>query len=137
MSILTETDLIFFKENGFLVIENIFTQNEISAYRNLFHEQLNDHGFNHDNLLSNNNINNVGVRKKGIAKDIFYSDWKMKIMLNDTIYQTIKDLIVNTFNSNDNLFEHDNGNFEDVLPYIDRVCYRLPDNIQTEYGLKC
>ena len=44
--------------------------------------------------------------------------------------------MLNTFSSSiENKFERPLGFSDDVLPCIDRICYRLPDHIRREGGL--
>jgi ectoine hydroxylase-related dioxygenase (phytanoyl-CoA dioxygenase family) len=141
MSYLTEDKLNEFKENGYVVIENIFNDEGIENIRNNFHQTLLKYDINHDSIFSGNydDINN-NVRKKSNVSKIFYEKWKFDATINQNMYLTFKDLLLKTFGSKNSdemkiFFDNEIGVFDDVLPYIDRVCYRLPDHIREEGGL--
>lgn len=126
-----------FKENGFVVIEDVFSYEEISDIRNKFHTELKSYGIDHDILLSGDisSIENDGIRNKSAMANIFYSDWKMAAMCDVRVYNLSKSLMLNTFGSNEEDYKHPFEQFDDVLPLIDRICYRLPDSIRKEGGL--
>lgn len=137
-SLLTDAYLQEFITNGYVVIPDVLTEDEIDQSRSRFHDQLMTYGINHDEILNNHIDQGLGVRKKSVvASQVFYADWKLAITLNPKVYHTIRDLMLQTFGDGQNhLFQHQNGKFDDVVPYVDRVCYRLPDHIRTEGGLK-
>ena len=124
-SYLTPELLNDFSENGYVVIENILSQEQINNARQSLHDYIEKYkGVSHDDiLLGTTNINNV--RKKGLTTDLFYSKFKMDLHLDQRIYQTFKKICQSL-----------DPNCTDVVPYIDRVCYRLPDYILAEGGLK-
>lgn len=61
--------------------------------------------------------------------DIFYGEWKLKLNENIKIINAIADLWRVTYCSSSPFFEHCFGRFDPNRPlmYIDRVCFRLPD----------
>jgi hypothetical protein len=127
-----------FKENGYIVIENVFNEYEINELRKNFHDYLKNYfNINHENILSGKDKNKHNIRKKSPVSKLFYSDWKLETLLNDKVYNLSYDLLKNTFLDN-NLdgFKHKFESTDTILPFIDRMCYRLPDNINKEGGLK-
>jgi len=123
-SYLTPELLNDFIENGYVVIPNVLSDVEIENARNGLHSYINKYkGVSHEDILAGNvEINNV--RKKGLTSDLFYSKFKMDIHLEQKMYQTFKEICYVI-----------DKNCNDVLPYIDRVCYRLPDYVLEEGGL--
>lgn len=134
MSLLTEEYIEEYNKNGVIVIENIFTNNEILNTRIEFHKQLEKMDINHNNILLGIDKPPSEYRIKGKPSRIFYADWKLKLHLDHKIYSTMKDLLINQYNTNNKQI-NPFGYFNDILPYIDRVCYRLPDHIRAEGGL--
>lgn len=135
MNVLTEQQLNEFINEGVLVIENIYSDEEIEEIRGSFHNQLEGIGINHQKILNKEEDIKNGPRIKGEASNIFYNKWKLKINLNEKIYHYAKDLLVNTFGIKRDNFDHPYNKFNDITAYIDRVCYRTPDIIRSESGL--
>lgn len=132
-----------FKEHGVVVIEDVFSTDEVAEMRKQFHDQLKDLGLDHEKILTCEIEPSDGPRLKSKSAQIYYNKWKIyynkwKIdsQVNDKVYQIWKTLMLNTFGSDDRSFSHPYGSFTDVMPFIDRVCYRLPDHIRTEGGLE-
>lgn len=126
MSYLTTELIDEFNENGYIIINNVLTTNEIENARNELHNYIQKYrGVSHDDILAGNNNLSLNVRKRGLTSELFYSKFKMNIHLNERIYLTFKEL----------LCKYDKS-CTDVIPYIDRVAYRLPDHILAEGGLK-
>lgn len=118
-----------FKEKGVVVIENIFTDDEISSIRDKFHKRLLDFNVNHDNVLSNTETK-IRSRVKGDIAKMFYSKWKIDINTDEKIYNTMKELLLKTYGTNKGYFTHPFGEFGDIYAMIDRVCYRTPDYVK-------
>lgn len=124
-SYLTPELLNDFLENGYVVIEGILQQDQIDESRNSLHNYIKNYkGVSHDDILSCNSTLNT-VRKKGLTASLFYSKFKMNLHLDERLYLTFKEVCCAIDKS-----------CNDVVPYIDRVCYRLPDHILAEGGLK-
>jgi hypothetical protein len=144
MKYLTQEQLNDYRQNGIVIIENVFTEEQVANFREQFHDQLNNIGFNHEKLLNGEHKPDSNVRMKSDIANIFYSKWKMDIHLNDKVCGLMEDLLLNTYGKGSNpkdlnydeLFSHPFGDFNAINAYIDRVCYRLPDHIRTENGLK-
>lgn len=135
MSLLTDEHLHEFIETGVVVIENVLSDEEILFARNSLHDKLLDFNINHNKILSENTDVPTTVRTKSESSTIFYSKFKMNIQLQECIYLTFKDAIIKGILPSETNVEKIFGKYNDVLPYIDRICYRLPDHIRKEGGL--
>jgi ectoine hydroxylase-related dioxygenase (phytanoyl-CoA dioxygenase family) len=123
-SYLTPDLLNEFLENGYVVIENVLTNEQIDDARDQLHNYIEKYkGVSHYDILSNKTTIK-DVRKSGLTSELFYSKFKMDIHLNECMYATFKEIC-----------EAIDPTCKDVVPYIDRVCYRLPDKILAEGGL--
>lgn len=132
---LTAEQLEEYDKNGVLVIENVLTDQEVELARNLLHQQLLSYDIDHDKVLAGEQQVD-DVRIKGKASRIFYNKWKLDVHLHPKIYNYVKDLMHHTYETGKKSgYEHPFGKFTDILPYIDRVCWRLPDCIKAEGGL--
>lgn len=137
MSRLTTEKLEFFRAHGFVVLEDVLSEEEVSQVREQFHAQLASRGIHHDKVLSGEQTLLDGPRVKGNAASIFYARWKLNVHMHERVYALCRDLLVATFGSGKRpLYEHPFGAFEDVIAFIDRVCYRLPDVVREEGGLE-
>jgi len=77
-TILTDEHFEEFKANGVVVVENVFSEQEINSFRTDFHQQLLSGGFDHQALLAHNQSQSLpGVRLKSPAASIFYNKWKL------------------------------------------------------------
>ncbi len=127
-SFLTEKHLQDFKDDGYVVIENVLSLDEIQNCRTALHEYLQKYKkVNHEDLLSLSNNDTrlqLDVRKKGLTTNLFYSKFKMDVQLNEKMYETFKEICHSL-----------DSTCTDVFPYIYRVAYRLPDHILPEGGL--
>lgn len=130
-SLLSKEQLDEFLQNGVVVIENVLSLEEVTLMRNSIHDKLLQAGIDHHAIIEGTQDPPAGVRMKGETSRIFYNKQKMNIHLREDIYQTFKDIILNGTTQ----FEECNEKFDDVLPYIDRICWRLPDHILEEGGL--
>jgi hypothetical protein len=124
-------DIEHFKTHGYVVIP-FFSADEVQEMRTLFHGEL---PHNHENVLYGLEPPQVeGVRGKSAVGSMYYNTWKLEAQLK--LYDLAKSLMNATFSSAHTLgYEHPLGRSEDVLPFIDHVCYRLPDHIRAEGGL--
>lgn len=125
-SFLTPELLNDFLENGYVVIEGILTQEQIDQSRQSMHTYIEKYkGISHNDILSGVSAPTNTIRKKGLTSELFYSKFKMDLHLDQRLYLTFKEIC-----------KAIDPNCKDVVPYIDRVCYRLPDHILNEGGLK-
>lgn len=133
---LTEEQLDEFRENGVLVIDNVFSEAEVSETRTAFHAHLSALGIDHDAILAGEKIPDTGPRIKSPISRIFYPKWKLlNIHLHPKLTTLAEDLLVKTFGRKEKNFEHPYEEFSSILAYVDRVCWRLPDSIRAEGGL--
>ena len=129
MSLLTKEHIDFFLENGYVCIENVLNDEEIQNSRNSLHEELLKYNVNHENIINGIDDPNNTVRIKSEISNIFYAHFKLNLHVNEIMYETWKELINNVIN------EYPLGHHDDIMPYIDRICWRLPDCIRQEGGL--
>jgi hypothetical protein len=133
--VLTPAHIEEFKRNGVVIIEDVLTDNEVHTARQNFHTQLNEMGIDHEGILRGNVECDAGPRIKGPVSRIFYAKWKLDVHLHPNVISTMKDLLVQTYGRETDGFAHPFGEFDNMLAYIDRVCWRLPDIIREESGL--
>jgi hypothetical protein len=119
-----------FKEQGYTIIENILTPEQVILTRTELHNVLkNKCGIDHDQIINFIDPPPDNSRIKSNVANIFYSKFKLDIQINESMYLIWKELIEKTID------EFPLGSHSDVIPYIDRICYRLPDSIREEGGL--
>lgn len=132
---ISEQQLREYDESGVLIIEELFDSKEVDILRQKFHDQLLKIGIDHHKILNGEIEYSVGPRIKGKTSRIFYAKWKLDVLLDEKVYGIMKQLLLYTYGSNRKEYSHPFGRFTDVVPYIDRVCWRLPDVIRAEDGL--
>lgn len=136
LMILTQDIIDEYHENGIVVIENVLSDEEVAIARDSLHYQLLSMDIDHDKVLSGEQILTDGVRIKGRPSNIFYNKWKMDVHLHENVYSCMKQLMQHTyFTGRKQGYEHPFGTFDDILPFIDRICWRLPDVVKQEGGL--
>jgi hypothetical protein len=96
---MNENDINHFKEKGYVVIENVFNENEVNDIRNELHKTLSKYDINHDDIINGIIPPPNNIRNKSVVANIYYSYWKLKTMLDDRVYQICKSLMNNTFSS--------------------------------------
>lgn len=134
---MNNSDIEFFQKNGYVVIENVFNQNEVNEIRNNLHNDLKKYfNINHDKIINGLEEPNFSVRKKSPSSLLFYPEWKIKLQLDERILNMSYDLHMNTYCSKVRNFMDPYIIARKIIPFIDRVCYRLPDNIRAEGGLE-
>ena len=132
---LTIEQIAQFKDSGYLVVEDVFDPDEVSALRDSLHTDLAQSGYNHDDMLAGIAEPPAGVRKAGPTNDFIYRAWKLNAQRR--VYDISLDLLRATHLSGDLPgYTHPFGHVDGVVPYIDRMCYRLPDHIRAEGGLE-
>ncbi len=126
-----------FIEHGITIIEDVYNDMEVDDLRKKMHIQLLGLGIDHDAILQKYAEPFNSVRMKAPTAQIYYNKWKIDIQTNPKIYECVKKIMKQTFfPSNVQNFEHIYGESNDVYVYIDRICYRMPDCIKMEGGLK-
>jgi len=122
--------------DGVTVVENLFDEKEVEQIRNDFHHQLLGMGINHEEIIKKTAEPPNDVRVKGKPSRIFYNKWKIDACTNQKVYNVVKRIFEHTYFSGKTPgFEHIYGKSDDIILYMDRVCYRYPDSIKAEGGL--
>jgi hypothetical protein len=138
MSLLTVEHYEHFATHGFVVIEDVLSEEEVTSARHSLHESIySQTGIRHrgDNWASAD----IGPRLKGPGMTMYYSKWKLQnIQLHEKAVCTYQDLFKRTWGPGDIAdFKHPFGYSDErnVRVMTDRVCYRMPDCISKEGGL--
>lgn len=132
-----------FIENGVVVIPDLLTTEEIdSTLRNLC-QFLASSGCDSTDLANTAGAlsNLSSTNGAGGILDVFYEDWKLKLNEHPLVVSALQDLWRNTYaryspGENSSNFEHPYGEFDPDIGYmyIDRVCYRVPSDISSQFG---
>ncbi len=125
---MNETQLEKFKSDGYIVIENILSPEQIAQARTELHYSLLAHNIDHDKIINFIEPAPNETRIKSHIANIFYAKFKMDLHVNKNMYNIWKSAM-------STIDEFPLGPSNDILPYIDRVCWRLPDIIKAEGGL--
>jgi len=128
-SLLTQEHIDQFLDDGYCCVENVLNVEEVDNTRNEFHKELLKYDINHHNILNGIDESPADIRKKSKVSNMFYAKFKFDLQINENMYNTWKTLMNNVIK------EYPIGHHDDVIPYFDRVCYRLPDCIREEGGL--
>lgn len=127
-----------FKLDGITVFADVFDREEVKKLRDGLHEELLMRGVSHEKIINGmSDLSEIkGPRIKSEASDLFYGLWKINSQLNFQVYDRFSHLISRTFGSGtQEFFTHPFGKSSGLVPYFDRVCWRLPDKIRAEGGL--
>jgi hypothetical protein len=134
--LLSEQQLEEYDETGLLIVESLFSPQEVEDLRNRMHDQLMGMGIDHHRILDKTVECSEGIRKKSKVAKIYYSKWKMDAHLDERIYGVMRELLVSTYGNDEKKnYENPFESFDDIIPHIDRICWRLPDNVLAEGGL--
>jgi len=125
---MNESDVEHFKNFGYVIIENYLSPEEVQNARFKLHETLKKYNIDHDKIINFENAPPNDVRIKSDVSNIFYSKFKMDIHVCEKAYNIWKTAM-------SCIDETPFGSFSDIMPYIDRICWRLPDAIKAEGGL--
>ncbi len=134
---LSDDQLQEFRETGLLVVEDVLNADEVQATRDAFHAHLlTSLNIDHDAVLSHTQPPPQHRIKSPVSR-IFYSSWKLlNVHLHEKVVETAKDILNKTYGTgNDPDFSHPYGPFKEILAYVDRICWRLPDYVRAEGGL--
>lgn len=131
-----EEHLEHFKTYGYVVVP-IFSEEEVQKIRASFHKTLLSHGIDHDAILSGAVTPPDAIRSKSTVCDIRDEPWKIAAEQDPRIKSLYKFIMDRTFATGVTPgYEHPLGASDKLIHYIDRLCYRLPDHIRSEGGLK-
>jgi len=134
---ITPAQLAEFRATGVLVVEDVFSADEVEHAREAFHQHLATLGIDHAAVLAGTTTVADGPRIKSPIGRIFYPSWKLRdIHLDPRVVGLASDLLLRTYGSGkDPDFAHPFGAFDAVRAYVDRICWRLPDVVRAEGGL--
>jgi len=128
-------DFSEFHSDGVMVFEGVLTPQEVQHARDSLHQNLQDRGVHHLSPDSS------GGRLKSAASNLFYPGWKvLGVHLHPKVVERVQALHEATYLSHDPdmvaAYPRPFPVLSNTLyPFLDRVCYRLPDCIQAQGGL--
>lgn len=144
---LSQEQISDFLTDGVLVVENVFTEDEINEARLGLRSTLMKYGIDTTRLQeTGGNLKHLSsTNGSGGVLDIFYPEWKFKMMFNPKFFSVISQLWDVSFHHQDNNnFLGDKGNVDNDdfkrhpfgpfdtsrgYVYIDRIGYRIPTKI--------
>lgn len=141
---LSQEQIITFQRDGVVVIPKLFSDEEIHAIRSAFHRTLaDDYQIDVTDLASTA----ISLRKlsstggAGGILDLFSRSWKFRIHENENVFNVYSQLWEQTWaNANpmqgSSDYQHTFGSFNPRHGYIylDRVCFRLPEQYSRPAG---
>jgi hypothetical protein len=111
---------------------------EFEVTRKGFHETLLKYGVDYDRLEeTGKELGKLSSTKgAGGVIDLFYMDWKLKLNENEKIAKILQELWARTYAINHEYFQHPFETIDTSKAYmaIDRVCFRVPENLSKELG---
>jgi hypothetical protein len=148
-------DFTEFHRDGVMVFEGVLTPEEVATARDCLHRDLGDRGIRHldfnsgtDGACRASEIDRglrpetqshkvSGARLKSAASSLFYPRWKvLDIQLHPKVVACMQGLMAETYLSQPSAYPNPFHVLSNRLyPFIDRVCYRLPDCIEAQGGL--
>lgn len=131
---LSEEMIESFVRDGFVVVPDVFTSEEIESYRNSLHQTMSTFGFHHEQMsIAELQL----VPRFGGHSQIFYPSWKLRIQEDPRFFGIMSKLWKHTFAAGIPGFESYFSGFDPSKGYfyLDRVNYRLPDSIVAQGGL--
>lgn len=136
LSLLTQSQISEFVEQGVLVVPSLLSLDEVASLRLEFHEVLRSrYGVEADPLLPETGRNLArasSTRGAGGILDIFYESFQLKLAQNPKIVLILCELwerMRSTFPPHLAGFAPDKA-----LASVDRVCFRVPDNVSMSCG---
>lgn len=134
---LSEEQSLFYKQFGYVVVENVLSEDDVEEARSNLHKDIrNRTGIMHGSAEWTEG-NKIGARLKGPGNNMYYGKWKfLNIHLKPSVVECYTSLLRETCGpGNVAGFEHPFGRCNEALCFADRVAYRLPDAINDEGGL--
>lgn len=126
-----------FKARGVLVVEGVLSDAQVDEALLGLETALLARGVCPDQPSSMRNLAALSsTNGAGGVLDLFYDDWKMRLVEHESILQIMLDLFAHTFATCEGDFAHPYGEFDatKAYAYIDRVCYRVPDTVSIACG---
>lgn len=152
-TILTPSQIETYLQNGVLVVDNIFTKDDIEAAIHGLHHTL-SHEYNIDvnNLLeTGHNLTFLSsTNGSGGVLDVFYSDFKLAIGSNERLFQATTELWKAAYHHDEETLSSSTPNDDDYYKYhpygpfdynkgymyIDRIGYRLPSQLSIDIATR-
>mmetsp|Transcript_7698 Transcript_7698/g.11341 ORF Transcript_7698/g.11341 Transcript_7698/m.11341 type:complete len:369 (-) Transcript_7698:422-1528(-) len=138
---LTDEQIQSFRQNGYLVVNDVLSEEELDRARQGMHATLLKYGVDHDNLQeTGHNLKSLSsTNGAGGILDVFYPAWKMELCENPKMLAIISQLweCFQVASDDDCSFlNHPFGPFDTnrAFSYIDRICYRIPSEISVQIG---
>lgn len=142
MSALDETYIHQFCENGVIVVRGCLNPSEVNDCKRGLEAYLRRHGCDTDNLKATGQslapFSSTGG--SGGVLDIFYEDWKLRLNEHEKVVSIIqqlwKECYCSSIDERKKDFPCPYGPFNPSYGYmyIDRVCYRVPDEVSAACG---
>jgi hypothetical protein len=152
-TILTPSQIETYLQDGVLVVDTIFTKDEIEAAIHGLH-----HTLSHEYSIDVNNLLETGYHLTSLSStngsggvlDVFYSDFKLAVGSNKRLFQATTELwkaayhhdketlSASTPNDDDYYKYHPYGPFDcnKGYMYIDRIGYRLPSQLSIDIATR-
>jgi len=132
--LITEKHVEDFITNGFVVVPNVYSSDEVQNIRDSLHNTMRRLGFDYDNM---NSEQFSDMPRFGCQTEIFYPDFKFSIHEDPKFFNIVSKLFESTFAAGISGFESPFSGFnpKQGYMYIDRVNCRLPDSIKVQGGL--
>jgi hypothetical protein len=133
-NLLTEEHTRDFITNGYVVIPNVFSAEEIQCVRDNLHERMFQLGFDYNDMTADKFKD---MPRFGCQTEIFYPDFKMSIHEDPKFFNIVSGLFEATFAAGIPGFESPYAGFNprQGYMYMDRLNCRLPDAIKAQGGL--
>jgi len=132
-----------FINNGVVVIPNVVDSGLIDDTLRQLRHYLSSTGCDPNDLVNTaGTLSNLSsTNGAGGILDIFYEDWKLRLNESPVIVSILQELWRHTYaqyspGDDGSDFQHPFGNFDpnEGYLYIDRVCFRVPDDISAKFG---
>lgn len=129
--------------DGFVVIPNVLSPEEVQSARDGLHRMLLDHGVDAKDLEHTGKAleKMSSTYGSGGVLDMFYFPWKLQLNEHPKVVAALAALWAASYarydpDSSDSLFAHPFGTFDPhrAYMYIDRICYRLPSPLSAALG---
>ncbi|CAI5709780.1 unnamed protein product [Hyaloperonospora brassicae] len=138
--LLTDDQIQQFVEQGVLVVPDVLTPDQVAEARQGLHSELAKYGVDHENLQETGaNLKKLSsTGGAGGILDLFYPSWRLKVAEHEQVFAAMTDLWQATYAQNHPDFQHPFGPFDGKrgYMYINRVCYRVPDDVSIKFAAK-
>jgi hypothetical protein len=148
--ILSTDQIETFRRDGVLVVEDILTPQQVDAAIKGLETSLLEHGVDVNNLLeTGRNLKQLSsTNGSGGVLDLVYDDWKLKVAMNERLFQCTTELWEASYchkgegqedlvdELEENVKWHPFGAFDCARGYVymDRVGYRIPTALAEQLG---